>query len=78
MKRIIAVLLMLSLLFVLGCGAKTQKDVRTIQNLPESASESTNAAVDEADNQLEGIDELDEEFLTSDLEELDSELDFEI
>lgn len=79
MKKIIAVLLMLSLLFVLGCGAKTHKDVKTIQSLPgQQASESANSAVEEVDSELGEIEALDEDFLASDLEELDSELDFEI
>ena len=80
MKKIISVLLILCLIFTVGCGAKTEKRVMTASPSDQDGLRegSTGNAVEEVDAELNEIEELDDSFLETDLEELDSDLDFEI
>jgi hypothetical protein len=80
MKRAITILLILTLVFTLGCGGKEapapadMPDVTT----PEAPADTTSAEVAEVESELEDIDALDEGLLSTELDDLDSELDFEI
>lgn len=89
MKKVIAAFIILALLLTLGCGgkdapaAKTSpavKDQTASVDAPEdtSAAETTAAAISDVETDLDGLEELDESFLSEELDDLDSELDFEI
>ena len=83
MKKVIALVLILVLIFTLGCGgkAKTSPAERVSGPVKEVAVDepaTTSDAVSEVESDLGDIERLDEDFLTDDLDALDSELDFEI
>lgn len=81
MRKAIALLLILAFVFTLGCGkaATEAADTSSEEDAGSTAEPATTSeAVLDVESELEGIDDLDEDFLSDDLESLDSELDFEI
>ena len=91
MKKIITVLVILCLMFTLGCAAKpaprsgvpadktTGEPVDTPAEVAaDDATADTAAAVTDIEAELDDLEDLDEDFLSEELESLDSELDFEI
>lgn len=88
MKKVITAFLILTLLLTLGCGGKTapenkqnpttENSVQAPSAVDTAAPENTAAAVTEIESELDGLDNLDDDFLSDELESLDSELDFEI
>ncbi|MFH1064653.1 MAG: hypothetical protein V1729_06225 [Candidatus Woesearchaeota archaeon] len=77
MKKVIALLILLVLVFTLGCSAKTAQQ-HTTKDTGAIQADTISEEVDSIDTELEGIDDLDDDFLDSDLDSLDSELDLEI
>ena len=71
MKKVIALILVLSIILTLGC-AKPEPAQK------EAGEEPVEEAVAEIESELDAIDTLDEDFLATELDELDKELDFEI
>ena len=87
MKKVITAFLILTLLLTLGCGGKTAPEDKVQTDRPStqipsdvetSAPVTTAAAVTDIEAELDGLDDLDDDFLSAELETLDSELDFEI
>ncbi|MBW2971936.1 hypothetical protein KY359_02770 [Candidatus Woesearchaeota archaeon] len=87
MRKAIAFFIIMTLLLTLGCAAKpTPKPSVGAPAVPApaapaaeaAAAGSTAAAVTEVDADLGAIDDLDDEFLSAELDSLDTELDFEI
>lgn len=89
MNKMIAFLVILALLFTMGCA----KDSSVYKPRPKatvispsgpaeitagSAGESTETAVTDVESDIDNLDDLNDDFLSDDLENLDSELDFEI
>jgi hypothetical protein len=64
----------------LGCAKKPEvpEEEPPVEEPEEVAAETTAAAVSDIESELDAIDDLDEDFLTAELEDLDAELDFEI
>ncbi|MBW3002929.1 hypothetical protein KY328_01790 [Candidatus Woesearchaeota archaeon] len=83
MKRVIALVLILMLVFIAGCGKKTVEQPSTPDTAPEVAPEhvpTTEPVVEETLDigDLSEIETLNTELDFSDLDELDSALDIEI
>ncbi|MBW2964942.1 hypothetical protein KY363_05795 [Candidatus Woesearchaeota archaeon] len=91
MKKAITIFLVLALVFSLGCAGKSTEPSKAVgtqakpsastasQAVPAStASGTTASAVSEVDTDLSGLDTLDDLSLDSELDDLDSELNFEI
>jgi PBP1b-binding outer membrane lipoprotein LpoB len=85
MKKIIAVLLVLSLVFIMGCAASTTKaPVKASATGPSAPVQVTDEGLSAEDTlgdveaDLADIDSLDEDLDMSDLDALDEELNFEI
>lgn len=88
MKKVILAFLLLALALTLGCGGKTapegdtspETSIETTTDLEGDAElpAATSAAVTEVDSDLADLNDLDDSFLSDELESLDSELDFEI
>lgn len=81
MKKTITLVLILALVFTLGCDGKEKP--ATTDDISEPSAyatepETTSNAVLEVESELNGLDNLDEDFLSDDLDTLDAELDFEI
>ncbi len=74
MKKILALVLILSLVFVAGCGKKSAESPVTVA--PQAGP--TASAVTEVENELNNIDSIDSEMPSSDLDDLDKDLDFTI
>ncbi|MBU2561114.1 MAG: hypothetical protein KKD17_02370 [Nanoarchaeota archaeon] len=79
MKKAIALFLVLTLLFTLGCAGKpAPKPSPAVDVTTAGAAGTTSAAVSDVESDLGSIDDLDEDFASSDLDNLDNELNFEI
>lgn len=88
MKKILAMILILSLVLVMGCAREatvTSGNVKTpttnsptVAQTPAADTVGTEAAVSEVEADLDGLEDLDEDYLSEELDTLDSELDFEI
>ena len=77
MRKGIALILILALVFTLGCG-KPAEDVTGPEEEMAAEPATTSEAVLDVESELDDIDSLDEDFLAAELDELDAELDFEI
>jgi hypothetical protein len=81
MRKTIALVLILALVFTLGCGGKAKPAPTDDVSGPAAlAAEpaTTSDAVLEVESDVDGLDDLDEDFLSDDLDALDADLDFEI
>jgi len=75
MKKVLAILLILVLVFTVGCGGKRGVPVAPTEKVP---AETTSAAVTEIESDLAEIDDLDEDFVSTETDSLDKDLDFQI
>ncbi len=94
MKKTIAILVILALVFTMGCAGKDTNLTNSVQakakNTAEDTSstsitatntastDTTSAAVSEIESDLTNIENFDSDLLSTELEDLDTELDFEI
>ena len=85
MKKIIAVIAILALVFVIGCAEKTVEGPVVTKETPSEGPASAGITttdidtdVSEVESDLDNIEDLDEDFISAELEDLDTELDFEI
>jgi outer membrane lipoprotein-sorting protein len=75
MKQLIALLLILSLIFTLGCAKPAEQPAEEEPIAEEAATEED---ISDIESELEDIEDLDVDFLETELDNLDKELDFEI
>ena len=81
MRRLIALLLILSLILTIGCAkpAEQPTPIKEGAEEPVRAEEpATEADITGIESDLEDIEDLDADFLETELDELDKALDFEI
>lgn len=92
MRKALVFLLILALVFTAGCAAKDKS--KAAQTLPDNtaadttktttdtttgaSTDTTSAAVSDLESDLADIDSFDDELLSTELDDLDSELNFEI
>ena len=75
MKKVLAILLILALVFTVGCGGKQARPVAPVQ---APADITTSAAVTAIESDLGNIDDLDADLVSTDTDSLDKDLDFQI
>jgi outer membrane lipopolysaccharide assembly protein LptE/RlpB len=83
MRKLIAILLVLALLLTIGCGGMRQAadapaDTEKVAVSAPVSDSATASAVTDVDNELSEIDSVDSELSSEELDNLDSELNFEI
>ena len=83
MNKFITLILILTLVFTLGCGGNTKtsptdKFSGITDGLATEEPATISDAISKVEAELGGIDSLDDDFISDELENLDSDLDFEI
>lgn len=79
MKKVLAILLVLSVVFVMGCSHTATKDsVKQTTSVAVEIDSAAQVEINEVDSELAEIEDLDTEFDMTELDSLDEELNFEI